>query len=84
MTRDEDEVNRLAKVIAHETVKEILLKLGVNPDEPVEVQKDFAFLRSLRETSSDLTRHGLKAILAVLCAGVLALIYSSIKTGKLP
>lgn len=84
---DDDEVNKLAQVIAEKTVHEMLTKLGIDassPDKLLQLQKDFAFLRSLREMYADTARHGIRAMFATIMLGVGALIWTSFKSGKLP
>lgn len=84
---DEEEVNRLAQVIAEKTVHEMLTKLGIDassPDKLLQLQKDFAFLRSLREMYADTARHGIRAMFAAILIGIGAILWTSFKSGKTP
>jgi hypothetical protein len=86
-TRDEEEINRLAQIIAEKTVHEMLTKLGIDassPDKLIQIQKDFAFLRGLRQMYADTASHGFKAMTVAILLGIGALIWTSIKTGKAP
>lgn len=56
------EVERIAKTAAHEAVKEILEALGLDVTEPLEVQQDQAFLRTMRVG----TRKGIFAVWTTL------------------
>ena len=46
-------IQKAATEAANKTASDILLKLGVDPKEPLEVQKDMAALRELRNLVSD-------------------------------
>lgn len=76
------EFEELAKRIAHEVTREMFVKFGADPDDPVELQKDFAFMRSFREMYGDTARHGIRAVFAGALMAMAALIWSTIKTGK--
>jgi hypothetical protein len=78
------EYEELAKRIAHEVAREFFIKLGADPDEPVEMQKDFAFMRSFRQMYADTVRHGIRSVIVGALMGAAALIWSSVKTGKGP
>jgi hypothetical protein len=71
----ENEVRAIAKV----TVEETMLYLGVDVEDPTEVQKDMAFLRNWRESTQAVKRQGLIAAVGVLVLGVLGLIWSALK-----
>jgi hypothetical protein len=77
----EDEARSIAKVAAKEALSEMLITLGVDPDEPTEMQKDMAFVRSLRESSEAVKRQGLLTAIGILVAGVLGLIWLAVKGG---
>jgi hypothetical protein len=78
------EFEELAKRIAHEVTREMFVKFGADPDDPVELQKDFAFMRSFREMYGDTARHGIRAVIVGALMAVAAMVWSSIKTGKTP
>ncbi len=77
----EDEARSIAKVAAKEALSEMLITLGVDPEEPTEMQKDMAFVRSWRESSEAVKRQGLLTAIGILVAGVLGLIWLAIKGG---
>lgn len=53
-----------------------LVRLGLDVDDPVELQKDFAFLRSQREFYSSATKHGFMVVLGLVISGIGAAIWS--------
>lgn len=76
LTENNDEIERDSKRLA-----DALVRLGLDVDDPVELQKDFAFLRSQREFYSTATRHGFMVILGLAISGVGAAIWSLIPWG---
>ena len=76
------EFEELAKRIAHEVTREMFVKFGVDPDEPTEIQKDFAFMRTFREMYGDTMKHGVRAVFVGALLSLAALIWSSLKTGR--
>jgi hypothetical protein len=67
-----------ARAIARATVREMLLTLGADPDEPVELQKDFAFVRAWRLSTETVKRQGLKTAVGVIVTAVLGLLWLAI------
>lgn len=43
-----DQIEEISKTAAREGVKELLTTLGIDISKPLEVQKDFAFVRTMR------------------------------------
>ena len=71
---DED-VRQIAKA----TVEEMLQRLGADTAEPGKLQKDFAFLRSWRESTEAISRQGKITVTIVLITGLLGLIWLALK-----
>lgn len=80
---EDHEVRRLIDEVAHkaasEAVKQTLVTMGIDADNPFEVQKDMQHLREWRESISAVKRHGLLAAIGVLTIGLIGLIWAAIK-----
>ncbi len=63
------------KKIVSETVKETMLLLGVKIDDPVEMQKDFAHLRSWREAVDTARSTSMLTALGILVTGALGALW---------
>lgn len=72
---DEKEVRR----IVSEAVIETLTRVGIEADDPLEVQKDMQHLRAWRESVATVKRQGLMTAIAILTAGVLGAIWMAFK-----
>ncbi len=70
------------KRVVSEAVEETLTKLGVQVDDPIEVQKDMGFLHSWRTSTAAIGRHGMLTAVGVVVVGLLGLIWLSIKGGQ--
>lgn len=66
------------KVVA-EAVAETLLKLGIDATDPIELQKDMQHLRAWRESVATVKRQGMITAVGIIIAGVLGLIWVSIR-----
>jgi len=67
-----------ARAIARATVREMLITLGVDPDEPTELQRDFAFVRTWRLSTEAVKRQGLLTAAGIIVTGVLGLIWLAV------
>ncbi len=65
LTRDD------MKKMVKETVHETLVSMGMDVDDPLEMQKDFQFNRRWRESSEKATSLTLKIILTTLVTGAI-------------
>lgn len=72
------------KRIVEETVEATLIRLGVNADDPIEVQRDMSFLRDWRTSTAAVKRHGLFTAIGVLVVSGIGLIWLAIKGGTTP
>jgi len=61
------------------TVHETLLSLGLEMNDPIELQKDFQHLREWREASNTLKSHGIMVVIGILLTGLLGAIWIGIK-----
>lgn len=76
ITLTETQVRTIIKQSVHET----LLSFGINPKEPVQLQKDFSFLREWRVTTDTVKKRGLFTMIGILVAGGLTLLWMGIKS----
>jgi len=67
-----------ARAIARATVREMLITLGADPDEPTELQRDFAFVRTWRLSTEAVERQGLLTAAGIIVTGVLGLIWLAV------
>lgn len=68
----------IRKIVA-ETVKETLTRIGIEADDPLEVQRDMQHLRAWRESVATVKRQGLITAIGILTAGILGAIWMAIK-----
>ncbi len=66
-----DELQRLVKAAAEEGTKQALTQMGMNMDEPIEAQKDMAFLRAQRKASEQVGTIIRRTVLVALISGAL-------------
>lgn len=77
MTREEAE--DIAQAAAHAAVIETLKTLGVDTSNPFEMQRDFAHLRSWRQSVESVQRKSILTIAGIITAGILGAIWMAIK-----
>jgi hypothetical protein len=78
------EIQDLAKQSAKAAVRETLLTLGVNANDPesiVQMQQDFAYLRDWREASGTIKARGLMALTGIAVSGIVAAVWAAL-SGK--
>ena len=78
MPLSEGEVATVVKKTVHET----LLALGVDVEDPTQVQRDFAALRSWRTSMETVRRQGLIVAIGIMVSGLLALVWTSLHGGS--
>ena len=71
----DDEVRRIVK----DTVLETLKAIAIDVEDPFEVQKDMAFVRTWRTAAESMTRGGFLVAGAAIVAGILGLIWAAWK-----
>jgi hypothetical protein len=73
MTREE------ISAVVRESVLQTLTELGVDAENPLEMQKDFAHVRAWRESTEEIKRKGLLTLVGILVTGLAGLVWVSIK-----
>lgn len=68
----------IRKIVA-DTVKETLTKLGVDTENPLEYQKDQAFVRSWRNSSEAVKRQGIITAIGIITTGLVGLVWMALK-----
>lgn len=66
--------------VIRQTVHDTLIELGVDSEDPTEMQKDFIHLREWRITMEQAKNKGVMATVGFLVTGVVALLWLGIKT----
>ena len=78
-----DETNKrheLIRDVVSKTVDETLQKMGLNPDEIYEAQKDFMYLREQRRLHDKISMRVRFVIVGFLVTGALALLVLGVKS----
>nr|DAP56840.1 MAG TPA: hypothetical protein [Caudoviricetes sp.]DAU40488.1 MAG TPA: hypothetical protein [Caudoviricetes sp.] len=65
--------------IVENAVKETLTKIGIDPEQPLEYQKDMAFVRSWRASSETVKRQGIITVYGIILTGIAGLIWAALK-----
>lgn len=71
------ELAAVAEEAAERVVEKMLLRFGVDYANPLEMQKDFAFIRSWRDSTNLMRRRGLITIVTILITGFFGIIYAA-------
>lgn len=66
--------------IVKDTVHETLTTMGVDVEEPLEMQKDFQHLREWRGTTTVAKKYALKTVVGVVVAGAVAAFWLGFKS----
>lgn len=66
--------------LIHSTVKRTLTSLGLRHDNPFEMQRDFQFLRDLRQGVSQVRTKGVLTLIGLAIAGLATAIWLGIKS----
>jgi len=72
-------VERTASETATRAVRETLVALGLNVNDPFEVQADMQHLRAWRRSMNTVKKQGLVTAVGILVAGFLALVITEFK-----
>lgn len=75
ITMTQDELEDLIE----KTVNQTLVKLGVDPEDPLEVQRDFKFVRDWRKSSEAVKRKALLAAVGIVVTGAIGAILVGIR-----
>lgn len=60
-------------------VEDTLIKLGVAATDPLEMQRDFQFVRDFRKASESIQQKGVVVIMTILLSGCMAAIWIGLK-----
>lgn len=77
----EEEARRIAEDAAERALVRMLLRLGIDSEETVEVQRDMAFVRDWRQSTEAIKRQGLLAAIGIIVVGILGLVWAALKGG---
>ena len=69
-----DEIREIAHEAAEHAVQEVFVRYGIDATHPIEVQKDFAYLRSARKASESVGPTVKRALIGLFVTGALALL----------
>lgn len=67
------------KAIVKETVRETLVGLGIDAEDPTEVQQDLAFLRRWRTDSAAVGLQTVIAVIVAVAVGLAGLVWTVLK-----
>lgn len=67
------------KKLVSQTVADTLIKLGIDTEDPAELQRDMIHLREWRQSIGTVKRQGLITAIGIVTAGVLGAIWLAIK-----
>lgn len=73
-----DEMRGIAKEAAHEAVEELLEKFGIDVEHPLEMQEDFAFMRSYRQLSQRVGSRVIMTVVTLMTVGIGGLVWAQI------
>ena len=69
------------RAIVREAVVDTLMLMGVDAENPIEMQKDFQHLREWRGTVEAVKRRSLLTVAGILATGLVAAVWVGIKSG---
>ena len=70
--------HEIRKIVA-ETVDQTLTRLGVDTENPIELQRDLQHLRDWRLAAAAVKRQGLISAVGIIVAGILGLMWLGLK-----
>lgn len=77
----EGEARKLAQEVAKATVRETLITLGIDADDPQRMQRNFMFLDSWRSSTEAVKRQGFITATVIIVTAFAGLIWLAIKGG---
>ena len=75
---EDHDIDRIADSAAQKALRNLFLTLGVNVDDPTEVQRDMAFIRNWRLSSEAVKRQGFILAVGVIITGMLGLVWTMV------
>ncbi len=76
------EIQHLAHETAKATVREMLLTMGVNANDPealLKMQQDFAYLRDWREAAGTIKARAFLTIVGIVASGIAAAVWAGMR-----
>lgn len=70
---------KAAEEASRKVIQETLLALGINKDQPLELQKDMSFLRDWRTASDEVKKKSIMTIVGILITGALGILWLGLK-----
>jgi hypothetical protein len=74
-----NEVRTVAQQAARDAVKETLLAIGIDINDPLAAQRDFASLREWRQSIEAVRSKGFLTLVGIAVTGMLALLWTGLK-----
>jgi predicted HTH transcriptional regulator len=62
-----------------EAVRQTLIQLGIDQDNPIEMQKDFQHLRDWRKAGEEIKRKGMVTLVGIFLAGIVSLVLIGVR-----
>lgn len=75
----EQDLERMAKLVAHKTAEELLERLGIDVENVRDSQADFAHLRKQRLASEQIGKLTMRVVLSVFITGAFSLVLMGIQ-----
>jgi hypothetical protein len=79
MNATQGDIERIAEVVAAKVVSTLFRDLGIQHEDPFEMQRDFAFLREWRLSCEMVHSRGLIAAITIGMSGIVALLLMGLK-----
>lgn len=81
LTKEEirEVAHRAAEEAAEEAVSRVLTRLGIDSQTPIEMQRDFRWLRDWRQASESAHKKGVLAIMLILLSGLMGAVWVGLK-----
>jgi hypothetical protein len=74
------ELESLIQDASTKAFKEVLLSYGIDHRDPIELQKDFAYIRALRNTADATKRKAWMVVISVVVTGAIAVIWQALRS----
>jgi hypothetical protein len=68
------------KLLVRQTVSETLISLGIDHNDPIEMQADFRHLREWRRSVNSVKRYGFMTAVGVVITGLLGAIWVGLRS----
>lgn len=78
ITLTHEQLQTLVRETVQQTVNETFIRLGVQADNPIEMQKDFQHLRDWRQTTDSMKSKALLAAVGLVVSGGMAAVWIGI------